>query len=948
MDLTVPFSSSNLHTFTPVRRRESTINTRLLNADQEQEWTAARCHRLLRALTSRVAILKKDLSRFQSTGKEAFGNGRAVAHRDPSVVDAEWTKTKKRIRQTYSGRGGRGGNGLEATKGRSRPAVPKKGRTSLLPGEVTVPTPILARARGENHLPPPPLWPTIDEPQAEILQRNKRPRTRYMANDGEGQFQPSETLRDLRQKVTAARYTTYEGIYNGLEALLRTTTKDGSEEKTKPKGPRSLLSMVLDAVPRYITQQEGLLEAHMEETGGKTALNQRDISTEIYDELESFGSSRHGWKRLKVIVRSHGIQVLSDAIHLGIFDDGFCGVLIALCINSFAIEEAQCLLSALLSSKQYPSPKTLYDTPTCPLLMLRNFTEFTSRRSFQFRELSSILSNGLLPIEWLATKEFAPVWTKAIQHLTPGMIDEDAITFLDNALSLLSSAKPGRSTSTNSAVSEAVKNTFSSLLTTLSSIVRLSKESQQEDTESIGNPARYGHIIAILEGCLVQSGTSDSQILLLLSNLIVRDQYPNLTDQDDSLIDLLLARLQQKGPSSGVSSAYTQAVNFICQVARCCGRGSTSPGFEHLEQMHLLMEVLASENDGSSFIQGLIVDSAFAFAQKVPGRRHIDYAASVDAKFCARRIDVDTSLHESSEEGFDDDMSGFRWEEGIGEWVTATPAAVAKSKIIAPKAFADDSECDTPYRPPPKLRRLESQPAPVVHVCSSPFSSPNFDDSVGVYSLPMAPSGLEHEVIEFASEDEADSILEGTGPVESDDELGSESSQDLVESGSEDDISKMEVSSVEDSLVSYGSSTSLGSLISHGLPMIDRAPRVNRKLLRNSQDWQMFEDSFVSNASSVVSNDSSESTGRREFVDRVPRLGRRALRSSQAWQLFDDSDDELSILSGLSHSDRALKDVTSTGKSNTRRPRQAKPAMPPKTRSMKAVPLSDSEDELCI
>ncbi|KAH7360547.1 hypothetical protein BKA65DRAFT_392104, partial [Rhexocercosporidium sp. MPI-PUGE-AT-0058] len=680
MDSTIPFSSSNLHVFTPVRRRESTINTRLLNADHEQEWTAARCHRLLRALTSRVAILKRDLSRFQfmGTGNEALSNGRTVSQRDPRAADTEWTKTKKRIRQTYSGRGGRSGNGLDASKGGSRAAVSKNTRKSLLPGEVAVPTPILARARGENPLPQPPPWPTFNEPRAEILGRNKRPRTRHTANDGEGQFQLFETLRDLRQKVTAARYTTYEGIYNGLEALLRTTTKDGSEERTKPKGPRSLLSMALHVVPRYITQQEGLLAAHMEETGSKTALNQRDIATEIYDELESFGSSGHGWKRLKVIVRSHGIQVLSDAIHLGVFDDGFCGVLIAHCINAFAIEEAQSLLSALLSSKQYPSPKTLYDTPIRPLSMLWNFTEFTSRISFQFRELSSILSNGLLPVEWLATKEFAPVWTRAIQHLTPGMIDEDAVAFLDNALSLLCSTNTEPPTSAKNAVSEAVKNTFSSLLTTLSSIVRLSKETRQEETESPGSAARYGHIVAILKGCLAQSGSSDMQNMLMLSNVIVQEELPNLADPDNSLLDALLARMQQKDASSRASSTYTQAVHFICQVARCCGRGSASQGFEHLEQIHLMMEASASQNDRSSLVQGLIVDSAFAFAQKAPDRKHIDYASTLDTNFCARRLDVDTSLHESSEGDFDDDMSGFRWEEGIGEWVTATPAAVAK------------------------------------------------------------------------------------------------------------------------------------------------------------------------------------------------------------------------------------------------------------------------------
>ncbi|PVH86808.1 hypothetical protein DL98DRAFT_285628 [Cadophora sp. DSE1049] len=949
MDLAVPLSSSNLHTFAPVRRRDSTINTRLLNADQEQEWTAARCHRLLRALTSRVAILKKDILRFQTTSKEAIGNGRVMVPQDPRADDAEWAKTKKRIRQTYSGRGGRSGSSSEATKRGIRGAAPKKERSSILPGEVAIPTPILARARGDEIPSPPAPWSTLDEPHAEVLRGNKRPRTRYAANDGEGQFQPSETLRDLRQKIPVSRYTTYEGIYTGLEALLRATTKDGSEEKTKAKGARSLLSMALHAVPRYITEQEGLLEAHMEATGSKTALDQRDISTEIYDELESFGSSRHGWKRLKVIVRSHGIQVISDAIHLGLFDDGFCGVLIALCINTFAIEEAQSILSALLSSRQYPSPRTLYDTPSRSLTMLSNFTDFTSRASFQFRELSSIMSSGLLPFEWLATKEFGPVWTKVMQRLSPGLIDDDAVAFLDNALSLLSSAETSPSTAVSKAVAEAVNNTFSSLLTTLSSIVILSKEARRkDDLESVHQSTQYEHIIAILGGCLVKSGTSHMQILLLLSNLIIRDDIVKQEGPECSLVDLLLARLRHKG-NSAASQSYVQAVNFICQVARCCGRASSSPGLAHLEQMHLRMDAAASEKDGSSLVQGLIVDSAFAFAQRVPDRQHIDYAATVDERYSARRLDVEISLHETTYEVCDEDMSGFRWEEGIGEWVTATPAAVVKTKVVAAKAFVGDSECDTPYRPPQKLRKLESQAAAVVHITSSPFSSPNFDDSVRVHSLNESLRGSEGDLIDIASEDDEYTHEEKTVSTNSDDELDLDGSLDNTDSEDGDDFSKMDVSFPGDSIVSHGSTTSLASMASPERPLIDRVPRLNRRLLRNSQDWQVFEDSFVSTASSAGSNEGSESTGHREFIDRAPRLGRRALRSSQAWQLFEDSDDELSILSVSSHSDQALKNVTSTWKSNSRRLRQVKPSIPPKTRSMKTTfPLSDSEDELCI
>ena len=105
-----------------------------------------------------------------------------------------------------------------------------------------------------------------------------------MTDDAEAHGELAESLRDIRQKTTAARYTTYEGIYNGLEALLRATTPVKLETKRR-KGARSLFSTSLRAVPRYIIQQEALLQAHMEETGSKSAIESRDISMEIYDQL---------------------------------------------------------------------------------------------------------------------------------------------------------------------------------------------------------------------------------------------------------------------------------------------------------------------------------------------------------------------------------------------------------------------------------------------------------------------------------------------------------------------------------------------------------------------------------------------------------------------------------------------------------------------------------------
>lgn len=969
VDLAAAFPSMNshLHTYTPVRRRDSTVNTRNLHgAEQEQEWTAARCHRLLRALTSRVAILKKDLVRFQSAGKTDSGDGKLGASPESKVVDADWTRSKKPIRQTYSGRGGRNG-----PKGRKNVPVAinaKKERKSISPGEVTIPTPLLARARGEIPLPQPFLT-AYEEPRPEDFKVTKRPRGR--GPEGTVQFQPSETLREIRQTTSAARYTTYEGIYNGLEGLLRATTSSGSEDTTRGKGARSLLSMTLKAVPKYITQQEGLLEAHMEETGGKTALNQRDIATEIYDELESFGSSNRGWRKLRTIVRAHGIDVISGAIHLGLLDDGFCGILIALCINTFAIEEAQSLLSALLSSKPYPGPKTLYDTPSRPLSMLWKFTGFTSRSSFQFRELSSILTNGTLPVEWLATKEFGPTWTTAIQLLFPGSKGNDAFDFLKTALFLLLQAGQSPSSATK-AVTGAVKTTFSSLLTTLTSISILSREARNGSTVESSEDESGRHAVALLEGCLARAGLwspSDAQISLLLSNLIICESQDILTRA--SLMNAISTQLRSNNRASGVTSAYNEAVAFIGQIARCCGRGSSSPGFEHLKQIHLMMEILASDNDGSSAVQGLIVDSAFAFAQKVPDGQHLEYAACMDAKFCARRPDVDSSWHEIREGNDSEAVSGYRWEEGIGEWVTATPAViVAKRKAAALRSFEDDSECDTPYRPPPKLRRqTEAGPTCVpaailasVVQPSSPLvsSSPNFDHSIGSNSSENedndeASTGIFHED-DFPVQSNVDTASDGEDSSQGnsgEDEDDNEASEGILHGddfpSSEDEDCNMESSS-DESFVSHSSPASTPPTASRMLPPIARVPRLSRKLLRTSQDCQLFDDCFSSTASLATSHNDSLVSERREFVDRAPRLGRKALCSSQACQMFDESDDELSILSTSSHAEHALRDVANTGVCNARRSRKTSSNGVPMTRARasKVICLSDSEDELCL
>jgi hypothetical protein len=182
------------------------------------------------------------------------------------------------------------------------------------------------------------------------------------------------------------------------------------------------------------------------------------------------------------------------------------------------------------------------------------------------------------------------------------------------------------------------------------------------------------------------------------------------------------------------------------------------------------------------------------------------------------------------------------------------------------------------------------------------------------------------------------------------------SDDELHTSFSNDDSSGFDVSASEVGIHSNETSfCSVGSVAEENeytdfRQSIDRAPRLRRKVLQRSQDWQLSDESFSSTASSSTSSQSEEVGVGRKYVDRAPRLGRRALRTSQAWQLFDESDDELSYLSVSSQGDPALRDITNTSSMKTRPVRKTTAAAAKQRKPIInwTASISDSEDELGI
>ncbi|KAM3070228.1 hypothetical protein ACMFMG_010065 [Clarireedia jacksonii] len=675
--------------FTPVRRKELTFSDGRIHRDIEKEWTATRCNRLLRRLTSKIAILQKERARNWAKSQSIKRTSRTSLNVDESEKESEhesnWIGPKKRVKRTYSGRSGSIGYGSDHRNSRRQIKTTTYSRMSLFPGEIIVSTPLLNCALNKS---------TISSQAIPFKMRSDGEMNKASKVFSIG----PQALRDVRKTTSSIHCTTYEGIYDHFKNLLEATQ---TKARALPKiGAKSLLSTCLRAIPQYISLEESIMSEEMEEGGSNSALEKRDVSMEVYDELEAFGSLGHGWAQLQNVVRAHGVYIICNAISDDLLDDQFSEKLVDLCIQFGDYDECQSLLSTILSRRKFPTPRKVEDSflDHCslrPLSLLWRFAKDTGRSGYHYRQLSNLIDSQRLPISWLATKEFEHVWTGIIQSLSTDEVRADAAQFMGASLPRLmefacsnGSDASSISTTWGNDMHAACKHNLISVLTTMTSIAILTQDGStdvlEQPSENSKPSGRIHH--KLLRDCLTmvttaQENPKDQSTIFLLANLVIgsgADQVPNLSVK---LVDQNLSSLweQHKSSANTVASNYTEVVNFISSVARCCGRAASNSGFEYLQRIHKALREWATSrlSKETSVWYEIIVDSAFTFAQQAPGEEYLKYAVSIDGELKSRTLARPTSSslqHSASSPG------AFRWEEGINAWVTRTPAQAQVSR----------------------------------------------------------------------------------------------------------------------------------------------------------------------------------------------------------------------------------------------------------------------------
>ncbi|KAI9720773.1 MAG: hypothetical protein M1812_002612 [Candelaria pacifica] len=742
-----------------------------LNAAPEATWTAARCNRLLRPIGSRINLLRKHYRKASFTaGLELLNqaevntrtNGANQGPRGCTVdqsslglerrsrrTDPDWiprSELRKKVKHKYSSRGNEDGRQLAGSssiiKARAKPR-------RVSPDATTVPTPFLSRKKGQSDYEGPEAYgkaqsSASNEFASAAVCELRRPRMPCPGNLP-GQ-QPAVLLHRLKRVTEESSWALIEGIVNGFDTLLKATTASLKQDQI---GARSLLSTCLRKVPEYIAQEQQWQQGECEN-------EQLNVSSEVYADLEEFGSSQgYGWTPLSEVVRAHGVTLLRDAIYEGLLTQDTARALIQLCIHHSAHDEAESFVSCLVSIQipdQKPADCKTLDHQMSGLSTLNLFAQQTGRYGFQYREISSLLVAGRLCVERLANRESITLWGHAVKSISHvGEYCTDAVRLLCTAirlacdssslvqgdlvhrfrLSLLNHrgrhgcktraatsrrhcssttfANHGETrsitkTGSDFEVDAALSKLVSRLLTILSATALCRAKSAEIETNEAGP---QGLDIRVITG-LAMTVRGISELKHTVNRTIVHsEERIALVLMAGNLLPVVLQPLAEASSLIGtdrtrtptttiavglphyVSTVYgrlTDLAIYVNAVACCAGRISQGNGFGYIQILSDYLIDLSTSSIASTQVSSVErqafssigLQSAFLFAEENPSTAHFEYTEKIGQVANGEGF-IEGSL---SRRGCEPYSRRFRWEEGISEWVAATPAPNNKKRKL--------------------------------------------------------------------------------------------------------------------------------------------------------------------------------------------------------------------------------------------------------------------------
>lgn len=658
-------------------------------SESTQPWTATRCHRLLRPLLAHIAALRKDKERralVGSTTTTASQTTKSVLRKRSYPADDSDYDDKKPCRK-YSRKASRRASLAQHP---STPSTPQQNaqRQRRQPGnkarqDLVLPTPLLRRVR--NHQPSTPGKTPEESRQEEPAQSNGR--CQHPVGCGSSSRCTFEAeLASLRFTIDAERRCLYESVIKAFDSLLRVTCP----RKNQAASSKSLVAMCLRKVPAYIAALEEWERKDDQENGAKSTAAGAGVSFEVYSELESLGAV-DGWRHLCLVVRAHGVQIIQDAASEGLLEDPVTDLLIRLCLEYMPPPEFMGLIETFVI-RQYPKPRSaeddLFAAPALrPLQVLRSCDP--AGDSLLPGILAELLADGLLPADWILTKNFIALWPSTVRLLTEMKPCQDAADFivmtLEHLCDLASPRRPRGVPQTR--LRGKPQNTLISAVAALASMVLLSEEGSSDGAvESTADRAatlrrRIHYVVKTCSSKLKHRRKGGRQLGIYLLALC---SFLSLgTDSAAAIIESSWKGVLNCRGNHNLMLQYDATTALMSAVAHHCSRGTGLAPNVYLSQLCDKLETLRLPG---SALSNMRVDGAFRLAEHTGDLRDLAFAEALQAKEIATRRTPERSRDSGAKGEKSSSFSGIRWDDGISEWVAATPATdLPRRRLRGPK-----------------------------------------------------------------------------------------------------------------------------------------------------------------------------------------------------------------------------------------------------------------------
>lgn len=728
----------------------------------ERKWTATRCNRLLRPLSSKLALLRREqqlihlgeqerkLSRCKASDP---GNGLRMDNESDAIAaksEEGWPSPRptKRIKRTYSSR-----DAAQARRQRvGGPQIDQLDNAQFL----GIPTIGMPQHAWKGH---------IREFDQASLSRAAVDLS-LSASATLSKHAGFQVIQAQDRLVRTEHLKLIERIGSALGSFLRATS-ECSTSVACPSGTRSLFSTCLRRVPDYISDEE--LECKTEESD-----NALGISSTIYNDLEAFGSSpRGGWKPLREVVRSHGISLLCAAINQGHITAPEARYFVNVCLRCRAFDEAERLVEYILNgaNRTFPSPSPVISV--FDLVTLDLFARITVRYGFQYRQLTRLLRHGYLPCGWMSGNEMVPCWNRLIASLTKANNESiDAAILLRTALSigycvsglpfaasqihrirlhakgLLRSdgnlynpngqRSPSNALTLNEDLDQAFCATGLHLLTVLTTVEIIPSLTSLLET----NGFKKVDVLQFIALDVLQA----FEVNEFETNSGKASQLPR--HHDGLYLPVLAAGIvlatvgkKEYALSQGIyqhpdllkcfktSQEFVDtAASFICTVVNCCGQAGTGDVFYYIQEIvNLLIRrqlfFLGSDLQTRRLLEQIAVTAAVRFSQATSLPKHLSWALDLESTFHCVRVghERQTPIKPSERKA----RSGYKWEEGICEWVAGTPCIPTPKPKLASNAASNI---------------FDRERGAILPSCFSPKLSPSISEEVSL-SPRLVPCG---------------------------------------------------------------------------------------------------------------------------------------------------------------------------------------------------------------